>query len=147
MDKLIWIFLTLLAGAFLPIQAGLNARLGKAADSPVYAAMFSFLVGALGLILYILLTRQSISWAGVRAAPLSLWAGGLLGAFYVTVIVLAFPRLGPGLTFGLVVAGQMVISLMLEHFNILVANPSPINYMKVLGIALIIAGVVILRRF
>jgi transporter family-2 protein len=147
MDKLIWIFLTLLAGAFLPIQAGLNARLGKAADSPVYAAMFSFLVGALGLILYILLTRQTISWAGVRAAPLSLWAGGLLGAFYVTVIVLAFPRLGPGLTFGLVVAGQMVISLMLEHFNILVANPSPINYMKVLGIALIIAGVVILRRF
>jgi transporter family-2 protein len=147
MDKLIWIFLTLLAGAFLPIQAGLNARLGKAADSPVYAAMFSFLVGAVGLILYILLTRQTISWAGVRAAPLSLWAGGLLGAFYVTVIVLAFPRLGPGLTFGLVVAGQMVISLMLEHFNILVANPSPINYMKVLGIALIIAGVVILRRF
>lgn len=147
MDKLIWIFLTLLAGAFLPIQAGLNARLGKAADSPVYAAMFSFLVGALGLILYILLTRQTISWAGVKAAPLSLWVGGLLGAFYVTVIVLAFPRLGPGLTFGLVVAGQMVISLMLEHFNILVANPSPINYMKVLGIALIIAGVVILRRF
>ncbi|MCD9017092.1 DMT family transporter [Parachryseolinea silvisoli] len=147
MDKLIWIFLTLLAGAFLPIQAGLNARLGKAADSPVYAAMFSFLVGALGLILYILLTRQTISWAGVRGAPLSLWAGGLLGAFYVTVIVLAFPRLGPGLTFGLVVAGQMVISLLLEHFNILVANPSPINYMKVLGIALIIAGVVILRRF
>jgi bacterial/archaeal transporter family-2 protein len=41
----------------------------------------------------------------------------------------------------------MVISLMLEHFNILVANPSPINYMKVLGIALIIVGVVILRRF
>jgi transporter family-2 protein len=147
MDKLIWIFLTLLAGAFLPIQAGLNARLGKAADNPVYAAMFSFLVGAFGLILYILLTRQTISWAGVKAAPLSLWAGGLLGAFYVTVIVLAFPRLGPGLTFGLVVAGQMVISLMLEHFNILVANPSPINYMKVLGIALIIAGVVILRRF
>ncbi|MBT1708266.1 DMT family transporter [Fulvivirgaceae bacterium PWU5] len=147
MDKFIWIFLTLLAGAFLPIQAGLNARLGKAASSPVYAAMFSFLVGALGLILYILLTRQTISWPGVRAAPLSLWAGGLLGAFYVTVIVLAFPRLGPGLTFGLVVAGQMVISLLLEHFNILVANPSPINYMKVLGIALIIAGVVILRRF
>ena len=147
MDKLIWIFLTLLAGAFLPIQAGLNARLGKAVGNPVYAAMFSFLVGAVGLILYILLTRQAISWAGVKAAPLSLWAGGLLGAFYVTVIVLAFPRLGPGLTFGLVVAGQMVISLLLEHFNVLVANPSPINYMKVVGIALIIVGVVILRRF
>jgi bacterial/archaeal transporter family-2 protein len=147
MDKIIWIVLTLLAGAFLPIQAGLNARLGKAAGNPVYAAMFSFIVGAVGLIVYILITRQTVSWAGLKEAPLSVWIGGLLGAFYVTVIVLAFPRLGPGLTFGLVVAGQMVISLMLEHFDILVAHPSPINYMKVLGIVLIIAGVVILRRF
>lgn len=147
MDKFIWIFLTLLAGVLLPIQAGLNARLGKAAENPVYAALFSFIVGALGLVLYIVVTRQTISWAGVKAAPLSLWTGGLLGAFYVTVIVLAFPRLGPGVTFGLVVAGQMIISLLLEHFNILVANPSPINYMKVLGTILIIVGVVILRRF
>jgi bacterial/archaeal transporter family-2 protein len=96
MDKIFWIFLTLLAGAFLPIQAGLNARMGKATGSPVHAALFSFIVGVVGLVLYILVTRQSVSWAGVKEAPLSLWAGGLLGAFYVTVIVLAFPRLGPG---------------------------------------------------
>lgn len=133
MDKLIWIFLTLLAGAFLPIQAGLNARLGKAVANPVYAALFSFIVGALGLVLYVVLTRQSVSWAGVRAAPLSLWLGGLLGAFYVTVIVLAFPRLGPGLTFGLIVAGQMVISLLLEHFNVLVANPFPDQLYESIG--------------
>ncbi len=147
MDKVIWILLTFVAGAFLPVQAGLNARMGKAGGNAVYASMFSFAVGMVALVLYILLTRQSVSWSGVKAAPLSLWAGGLLGAFYVTIIVLAFPKLGPGLTFGLIVAGQMLISILLEHYNILVAQQQPISFMKVLGVILIVAGVIIVRKF
>lgn len=142
-----WIALALLSGAFLPIQAGLNAKLGKAAESPVYASMLSFAVGTLGLITYILITKQSMSWAGVREAPAHVWLGGLLGAFYVTVIILAFPKLGPGLTFGLVVAGQMIISILLEHFNILVAQQNSISLMKLLGVLLVVAGVIIIRKF
>ncbi len=147
MNKLIWVVLAFLSGAFLPIQAGLNARLGKAADGPLYAALLSFVVGTLGLALYIVLTRQTVSWVGLKAAPLYVWGGGLLGAFYVTVIILAFPKLGPGLTFGLVVAGQMILSAVMEHFNILVAQPQPMNYMRLLGIMLVVAGVIILRKF
>ena len=147
MNKLIWIVLTFLSGAVLPIQAGLNSKLGKAAQSPVYASMFSFIVGGLGLIAYIVLTRQTVSWAGVKDAPNYVWLGGLLGAFYVTVIVFAFPKLGPGLTFGLVVAGQMIFSILLEHFNVLVAQPNPISLMKVFGVVLVVAGVIIIRRY
>jgi len=147
MNKLMWIALAFLSGAFLPIQAGLNAKLGKAAESPVYASMLSFLIGTIGLFTYIILTNQTISWAGVRAAPAHVWLGGLLGAFYVTVIILAFPKLGPGLTFGLVVAGQMIISILLEHFNIMVAQQNPISFMKLLGVLLVVAGVVIIRKF
>ena len=147
MNKLMWIALAFLSGAFLPIQAGLNAKLGKAAESPVYASMLSFLIGTIGLFTYIILTNQTISWAGVRAAPAHVWLGGLLGAFYVTVIILAFPKLGPGLTFGLVVAGQMIVSILLEHFNILVAQQNSISLMKLLGVLLVVAGVIIIRKF
>lgn len=136
-----------LAGAFLPIQAGMNARLGKAVESPVHASMFSFVVGMLGLLVYLMLTRQAVSWSGVKEAPGYVWLGGLLGAFYVTTIILAFPKLGPGLTFGLVVAGQMIMSVLLEHNNILVAQQNPISWMKIVGIALVIAGVVIIRKY
>lgn len=115
MDKIIWILLAFIAGTFLPIQAGLNSRMGNAAANPVYASLISFIVGAIGLVLYILLTRQTVSWSGVKEAPAYVWLGGLLCAFYVTVIILAFPKLGPGLTFGLVVAGQMILSVLLEH--------------------------------
>ena len=147
MHKIIWIILALMAGAFLPVQAGLNSKLGKAVDSPLYAALFSFLVGTAGLLLYILLTKQHFSWSGVKDAPGYIWLGGLMGAFYVTIIILAFPVLGPGLTFGLIVAGQMLVSILLEHFNILVAQPNPVNYMKILGISLVVAGVIIIRKY
>ena len=147
MTKVIWIILAFLSGAFLPIQAGLNTKLGESGKSPIHASMISFIVGVLALALYITLTKQTFSWAGLKSAPIYAWVGGILGAFYVTVIILSFPKLGPGLTFGLVVAGQMVISALLEHFNILVAQPHPLSFMRIMGILLIIAGVIIIRRF
>lgn len=147
MNKVIWMLLVLVSGAFLPIQAGLNARVGKVVENPVGASLVSFVVGAVGLVLYMLLTRQSINFGNIQEAPRYIWIGGLLGAFYVTVIVLAFPKLGPGWTFGLIVAGQMITAMLLEHFNILVAQPNPINAMKLLGVALIVVGVVIIRSF
>jgi bacterial/archaeal transporter family-2 protein len=147
MTKFILIALAFISGAFLPLQAALNTRLGKSVGNPVYASMFSFIVGAFGIALYILFTKQSFSWAGVRSAPVYAWIGGLLGAFYVTVIIFLFPKLGPGLTFGLVIAGQMILAALLEHFNILVAQPHPMNFLRVLGILLVIAGVILLRLF
>jgi transporter family-2 protein len=113
----------------------------------MHASLISFLVGAAALFMYIQLTRQSIQLGGLKSAPLYLWSGGLLGAFYVTVILLAFPKIGPALTFGLVVAGQMTISLVLDHFNVLVAQPHPVNIWRVLGVCLIIAGIIVIRKF
>ncbi|MCC6724434.1 MAG: DMT family transporter [Saprospiraceae bacterium] len=147
MDRVFWIIMAFLAGAILPFQAGLNTKLGKAVESPGYASLLSFVVGMLGLLVYLVLTRQTVSWSGIKEAPAHVWLGGLMGAFYVTTIILAFPKLGPGLTFGLVVAGQMIFSVVLEHNNILVAQQSPVNLMKILGIALVIAGVVIIRKY
>ena len=136
-----------MAGALLPIQAGLNAKMGKAIESPVFASMISFVTGTIALLIYILLSRQQVNWEGVKSVPAYTWLAGLLGAFFVTAMILAFPRIGPALTFGLVVLGQMVVSIVLDHFKLLVANPHPINIWRVLGVLLIIAGVVIVRKF
>jgi transporter family-2 protein len=139
--------LAFLSGAFLPIQAALNARLGKDIDSPVYASLISFLVGSAALVAYVLLTGQQVSFAHARSMPTYVWFGGILGAFYVTVLVFAFPRIGPALTFGLVVGGQMIISVLLDHFNILVASPHPVNIWRIVGVGLIVAGVILIRKF
>lgn len=147
MDKLLWIVLAFIAGSFLPMQAGINAKLGKAAESPAAASLISFTIGAAALVIYVLMSKQSISWQGLKAAPAFAWLGGLLGAFYVTVVILAFPRLGPGLTFAIVVAGQMLFTVVLEHFNILVAQPHAMNAPRLIGVLLVIVGAIIIRKF
>ncbi|WP_270087700.1 DMT family transporter [Sphingobacterium sp. SYP-B4668] len=146
MEKTIWIVLALLAGAVLPLQGGLNTKLGKIVESPIHASTISFIIGALGLIIYMLITQQHAVMQNLRSAPAAVWSGGILGAFYVTIVVLAFPKLGPGLTFGLVVAGQMVISLALEHFNILVAQQQSLSWGRIAGICVVILGVILIKK-
>ena len=145
--KVLWIVMAFVAGTFLPMQAGLNSRLGKSIESPVYASIISFITGAFAVLIYILITKQHVSWAGLKTAPAYTWIAGTLGAFYVTTVILAFPRIGPALTFGLVVLGQMVIAVLLDHFNILVAQQHNINIWRILGVILIVGAVIIIRKF
>lgn len=139
--------MALLAGCFLPIQGGMNSKLAKAGGNPVYASMISFAVGVLALVIYILITSQNVSFRGLKDAPTYVWLGGILGAIYVTVIVLAFPKIGPGMTFGLVVAGQMVTSMVMEHFQIMGAQAQPISFGRIVGMLFIVGGVLIMKRF
>jgi transporter family-2 protein len=123
MDKMVWITMAFMAGALLPIQGAFNARLGAAASSQLHASLISFAVGTVALAAYVLVTRQAVSWTGMAHAPWYGWLGGLCGAFILTTIIVTFPRLGPGLAFGLLVAGQLIASVALEHWNLLVVQP------------------------
>ncbi len=146
MEKYIWVLVSFIAGVLLPVQAGINAKLGKAASSGAVASLLSFLVGLMALLVYILVTQQTYSIKGLKEAPAYAWTGGLIGAFYVTVIIFAFPKIGPGLTFGLVIAGQLLLSVVMEHFQLLGAHHHPINLSRVIGMVLIVAGVVLIKR-
>ena len=147
MMKSIWIILVFLAGALLPIQAGLNTRIGKEIQNPVWASFISFGVGVIAMASYVLLTKQKMNMAGISGVPIIYWIAGALGAFYVTVMVLAFPKLGAALTFGLIIAGQLTISLLLDHYKILVQQQHGINIYRVIGLLLIVSGVIIIRKF
>ncbi len=146
MQQLALILLAILAGAVLPVQAAINAGLGKAVKSPTYGALLSFVVGLVGLFVYCLIER--IDFTTLRdavKAPLVYWAGGLLGAFYVTVTILIAPRLGTALTFGLIVAGQMTITLLIDQLGLFGVPVLQITWQRALGILMIIGGVLLIR--
>ena len=107
MDKLVWVAIAFIAGSLLPLQGALNARLGAAVGSLIHAAAISFVIGTLAIATYVFATRQTVSWAGFSDTPWYAWLGGLCGAFSLTAIILTYPRLGPGLAFGLLVAGSL----------------------------------------
>jgi bacterial/archaeal transporter family-2 protein len=139
--------IALLAGAVLPLQAGLNARMGHVLQSPVMASFISFVTGALGLLIYMLINKIPLSQLSqARFAPAYLWVAGLLGAFYVTSVILLAPKMGVALTFSLVIGGQMLVSLLFDHFGLMGLPANPVSYTRILGVVLLIAGVFLIRK-
>ncbi len=146
MQQSLLFLMAVVAGAMLAVQAGLNSEMGRAVKSPVYGALISFVAGGIALFAYCVATRVPLG--NVRKAfelPWYYWMGGVLGGFYVVAIIVLAPRLGVALTIGLTVAGQMVFSLLIDHYGLLGIPVHTINWMRVLGVSLIIGGVVLLR--
>ncbi len=140
--------LATVAGAMLPVQASLNAKMGKVVGDPIYASLISFVIGGVVLLSYALITKVDLTQiSGAGTAHWSVWTAGLLGAFYVTMTVLLVPKLGIALTFGLVVTGQMGLSLILDHYGLMGLPVHTVNWQRLLGVLLIIGGVVLVRRF
>ena len=140
MGKTYLITLALLGGAVLPLQALVNARLGAALANPYWATTVSFVIGTAGLLLYIVLLRQPLpSLANAGTYPWWVWAGGLLGAFYVAVTVITVPALGATALIILIILGQLVAGALLDHFGVLTER-RPINFERALGIALVLVG-------
>ena len=146
MQQTLLFLMAVAAGATLAVQAGLNSALGRAVQSPVYGAFLSFVAGGLALLVYCLAT--GVPLGNVRKGfelPWYYWMGGVLGAFYVFAIIVLAPRLGVALTIGLTVAGQMIFSLLIDHYGLMGIPQHPTSWLRVLGVLLIIGGVVILR--
>ena len=143
-----WIvmLLVVIAGGATALQAPTNARLAGALASPVNAAFVSFLVGtaALGVLALTLQARPDA--AAARALPWWTWIGGLYGAIFVVSAAWGVPRLGVATTITLMVAGQLALSLVLDHFGALGVEKQPLSLGRIAGIALVIGGVVLVRR-
>ena len=143
-----YLLLALVAGAMMPTQAAINNRLSFFVDSPILAAFISFFIGTLGLFVYVLIAGVPLgNLVSAKNAPAIAWIGGLLGAFFVTSTVVLVPRLGVAMTFSLIIAGQMLITLVIDHFGLLGVPVKEVSLARVGGILLITAGVVLIRRF
>lgn len=147
MTDLFWIIVALLSGAMLPIQAALSTRLGQNVDNSIYASFITFAIGTLSLLVFILLSRQTASLGGLRQVHWTTWTGGVIGAAYVTAIIFLYPRLGPSMSFCLIVLGQLLLALLLEHFGWLDAEHHPISVLRLVGLALVIGGIYLMKRF
>ena len=144
----LFILLALAAGAMMPTQAATNSRMAVVVGSPIASAFISFFVGTVALFVYLLISGVSLtSLSSAKEAPPIAWIGGLLGAFFVTAGVTLVPRLGVATTFSLMIAGQMIVTLIIDHFGLLGVPVREVNFARIAGILLIGVGVVLIRKF
>ena len=134
-------------GAATALQAPTNAKMMAAVGSPVNAAFVSFAVGtaALGILAVVLQVRPDI--AASRALPWYAWIGGLYGAIFVVAAAWGVPRLGVATTIILMVAGQLLLSVVLDHFGAMGMPKQPISWGRVAGVLMVLGGVLMVRKF
>ncbi|GAC1030184.1 DMT family transporter [Pseudomonas sp. No.21] len=138
--------LPFIAGAFLPLQAGINGLLSKQVSSVMSAALISFLVGTVALFAVATVQRELPSFAALKGLTWWHWSGGLLGAVFIATAAFAGPRIGAMLFMALVLAGQLSMALVLDHYGWVGYREAPISLGKIAGMVLIIGGVWMIRR-
>jgi transporter family-2 protein len=134
------------AGCVVGMQAPINSRLGRVIGS-VPAASFSFLVGTCVLLLVSVFVHGGLgSLGGVSRAPWWALIGGLLGAVYVTIALVAVRTLGASGLTAAVILGQLAISVVIDRFGLLGIARQPVSAQRIAGLVLLVAGVLLVVR-
>jgi bacterial/archaeal transporter family-2 protein len=138
--------LGLAGGACLVIQASLNAGLRTQLQSVPWAGFISYIGGTLVMALALVIERVPLRLERASGVSAVWWLGGFFGAAYLGASIVLVPRIGAATTIALVVAGQLVCSLALDHYGLLGVPRHTLTPERVLGAVLLFAGVLLIRR-
>jgi transporter family-2 protein len=145
-----WLALGVLAGAVLPIQGAVNARLKAEVGPPLAVGTISFVVATVSIavtLLVLVATRRTPAprLAAVSQMPWWGWLGGLCAATYVVATFLLIPEIGASVAVVLTVTGQQLASALIDHFGWFRMPRRAMTAARTSGLGLMIAGSVLVR--
>lgn len=136
------------AGAIVPVGVTLNSILGKMLKSPMLSAAVVFASGTMFLALFSLATRQQIPETDeLSQIPWFIWLGGVLIATYMILMNYNVPKVGVGLATSIVVAAQLVVGLIIDHYGLFGLPQAHFSLGRFFGLLSIIAGVALMKIF
>ena len=146
MTRLFYAFLPLVGGAMIAAQAPVNARLRVALASQFGSAIVSFVVGLILLTGALVVTGQAGALASVGEGPWWAYLGGLFGAVFVVATLVASPRIGVTTTFVAAIAGQIILSSLIDRFGWFGIDAIALSWERVLALVLMLVSLVLLLR-
>lgn len=145
MSRGLTVLLTAVVGGLIALQAPINAELGRVTGR-LPAAFISFAVGTVFLALIVALSGQASGLASTFDARWYYLIGGLLGAAYVTVALIAVTTIGAGGVAAATITGQLTTAVVIDRLGILGLERSPLTATRIAGVALLLAGTYLLVR-
>ena len=144
----IFLFLAFLIGISNAVQSGVNAQLRESLNNPILAAIFSFAVGLIVLIIAFSLFNQNPvpTFSDLKQVPWTRFLGGVFGAFYVVTVVFIIRHIGPANMICLVIAGQMIAAVTIDHFGLQGFAVHQITLPRIAGAVLLVAGVYLILK-
>jgi bacterial/archaeal transporter family-2 protein len=147
MKEILYPLLAAGAGACIALQAVANSRLRtKLDDNPLFAMYFSICGTILTATVAMLLLRPTIpTWDTFKQTQWWNWIGGPLGVLFVLAGAALVRELGSAAFIVLVVAGQLVVSLLFDHFAVMGLPEQPVTPGRLLGVLLVVGGAVCIK--
>lgn len=149
MTKANWLILmAILVGGLIPIQSSINAQLGQLAKHPLLATFVNFLGGTivLAIIIFVIVKPNIPSLSEAKNIPLYLYLGGILGITFVSTIILLTPHIGITNMLTGAIVGQIVISVILDHYGWFNLPVHAISWQRISGIILLLLGTYLTQK-
>lgn len=147
MHFLIGALLAIGAGMSVVVQQAINANLRGGLNSAAWAGVVSYAVGTLCMLMLVVVMRDNVpTTAAIARTNWWAWTGGFFGAIFITLAIFLVPKLGTATFIALLVAGQMIASMVIDHFGLFGISEHPVNGPRLLGALLLVAAVVLIRR-
>ncbi len=144
MSNLVLIILMAIGGVAVAVQPSINARLAEKTGF-LEAATVSFAVGTVVLLLVSLASGQG----SFRRVPDADWwqlTGGLFGAFFVAMTIVGVPRIGTTAVLALTIVSQLTAGMVMDHYGLFGMRGIPVDFKRMLGVALLLVGVFLICR-
>lgn len=146
MDRSAAVLLTAFTGGLVGLQAPINSMLGKEIGT-WQAAFLSFAIGTVALACIAALATGGLgAISGARQVSWVYLTGGLLGAAYITSVLVTVRYLGAGGVVAATIAGQLAISVVIDQFGLLGVQRDPATALKLLGVVLLALGTYLVVR-
>lgn len=141
----IFILTAVLVGSMIPFQALVNAQLNLRIQNPIHAALISFTGGFVTFLVITLMNPSTLpNLKKVTTMSPFLLSGGLIGSVFILAAIICVPRIGPTSWVSLIVAGQLVTSLIIDHYGLMSMPVHSIGLIRIVGVVLLMTGVTLI---
>ncbi len=133
--------ISVFTGALLALMVSLNGTVGEVSGN--YASsVIIHIVGLIGIIIVLIVTKSK--FRNLKSIPFYMYTGGLIGVLTVIFSNLGFSKLGVSLTVSLGLFGQLVTSIIIDHFGLFNLPVTKFNKKKFIGLVIIIIGILVM---
>ena len=139
--------LAIVIGALLPIQGALLSKLGPLLNHPIQATLVSYLGGAFICILILVIAKSPYpTFQELSAIDWKLYTAGFLGAIFVSGMLYLMPVVGVANMLAAAIVGQLVASILIDHFGLLSGLKVSISPSRIFGVVLLLIGLYFIQR-
>jgi len=147
MKNLLLLLVGLCAGGLVPIQGSINAHLSEGLNHPLQATFISFFGAVLLLVVVLMVLNPALpSLSQLSAIPPIYYTGGIYGVLFVTTLLVLTPHIGIASTVTATIVGQLILSVILDHFGLFGLARHPIGLSRLLGSAGLLVSLYLVQK-